>query len=70
MGDELETSERYRDRARDLRNLASNKSHSAIRDHLLSIADQYDRLAAMLVDIDATNVAVDRAAAMTPPKTT
>ena len=70
MSDDLETAARYRERAEGLRNLASDKTNLGIRNHLLSIAEQYDRLAAMLEDIDATNVAMERAAAMTSPKTT
>jgi hypothetical protein len=70
MSDDLDTAARYRQRANGLRNLASDKTNFAIRNHLLSIAEQYDRLAAMLEDIDATNVATERATAMTPPKTT
>ena len=65
MSDDLETAARYRQRAEGLRNLASDKTHFAIRNHLLSIAEQYDSLAAMLEDIDSTNVAMERAAAKT-----
>ena len=70
MSDDLETAARYRQHAEGLRNLASDKTHFAIRDHVLSIAEQYDHLAVMLEDIDTTNVAMERAAAMTAPKTT
>jgi len=70
MSDDLETAARYRERAEGLRNIASDTTNFAIRNHLLSIAERYDRLAAMLEDIDATNVAMERAAAMTAPRTT
>ena len=60
-----DTAARHRQSAEGLRNLASDKTAFAIRDRLLSIAEQYDRLAAMLEGIDAKNVAVERAAAMT-----
>ena len=56
---------RHRQSAEGLRNLASDKTVFAIRDRLLSIAEQYDRLATMLEDIDGTSVAIERAAAMT-----
>ena len=59
MSDDLDTAARYRQRAEGLRNLASDKTAFAICDQLLSIAEQYDRLAAMLEDIDATNVAME-----------
>ena len=70
MSYDLDTAARYRQRANGLRNLASDKNNFAIRSHLFSIAEQYDCLAAMLEDIDATNVAMERAAAITAPKTT
>ena len=60
-----DTAARHRLSAEGLRNLASDKTAFAIRDRLLSIAEQYDSLAAMLEGIDAKNVAVERAAAMT-----
>jgi hypothetical protein len=56
-------------RAEGLRNLANDKTAFAIRDQLLLIAEQYDRLAAMLEDIDATNVTMERSAALVLPIT-
>jgi hypothetical protein len=60
-----DTAARHRQSAEGLRNLASDKTVLAIRDRLLSIAEQYDRLATMLEGIDGTSVAIERAAAMT-----
>jgi len=70
MGDDLETAARFRQRAEGLRTLAADKTNFAIRNHLVAIAEQYERLAGILEDIDATNVVMARTAAMTPPKTT
>jgi len=55
---DLDTATRYRERAVRLRNIASDKTALAIRDQLLQIAGDYERLAAMLDDVDATNAAM------------
>ena len=52
MNDDLETAAQYRHRAEDLRDRAGDESNSAIRSHLLSIAETYERLAAALDDTD------------------
>ena len=67
MSDETDTASRYRQRAKGLRDTASNKSARGIRDQLLAIADTYERLAGELEAIDATNVAIEQAAALAMP---
>jgi hypothetical protein len=59
MSADLETASRYRKRAVGLRNIASDKAAFEIRNQLLQIADDYERLAAMLGDVDATNAAIE-----------
>ena len=58
MSADLDTATRYRERAVGLRNIASDKTALAIRDQLLQLAEDYERLAAMLDDVDATNAAM------------
>jgi hypothetical protein len=58
MSADLDTAIRYRKRAVGLRHIASGKTALAIRDQLLQIAKDYERLAAMLDDVDATNAAM------------
>jgi len=60
MSDEIDTAARYRQRAKGLRQIASDKSALGIRNQLLTLAEDYERLASMLEDIDATNVAMKR----------
>ena len=59
MSADLETASRYRKRAVGLRNIASDKAASEIRNQLLQIADDYERLAAILDDVDATDAALE-----------
>ena len=61
MSDEIDTATCYRQRAEGLRQIASDKTAFEIRNQLLSLAEDYEHLAAMLEDIDATNVAIERA---------
>ena len=60
MSADLDTAIRYRKRAVGLRNIASDKTAFAIRDQLLQIAEDYERLAAILDEVDATNSAMEK----------
>jgi hypothetical protein len=60
MSVDLETAIRYRKRAVGLRNIAGDKTALAIRDQLLQIAEDYERLAAILDEVDATNSAMEK----------
>ena len=60
MSADLDTATRYRARAVGLRNIASDKTAFAIRDQLLQIAKNYERLAAILDDVAATNAAMEK----------
>ena len=60
MSEDIDTAARYRQRAKGLRNIANDKTAFAIRDPLIRIADDYERLAIMLEDIDATNVTLKK----------
>ena len=64
MSDETDTAARYRERAERLRRIADDKTAREIRNHLLSLADTYERLATTLEDIDATNFAIETGAAL------
>jgi len=55
MSEELETAQRYRERAQELRIAAADKQHAFIRDNLLSIAETYDQVARTLENIDKSN---------------
>lgn len=60
ISDEIDTAARYRQRAEGLRQIASDRSPLGIRNHLLTVAEEYERQASLLEDIDATNVAMKR----------
>jgi hypothetical protein len=60
LGDELETATRYRGRAEGLRSIAEQKELSQSRTTLLNIAIVYERLAAELEAIHATNERLSR----------
>jgi hypothetical protein len=52
MSDDIDTAARYRQRAKGLRSIASDETTREIRNQLLTIAKDYERLAAMLEDIE------------------
>jgi hypothetical protein len=52
------------------RQIASDKTAFEIRNQLLSLAEDYERLAAMLEDIDATNIAIEGATISFRPRRT
>jgi len=56
MSDDIDIAARYHQCAKGLRSIASDETTREIRNQLLTIANDYDRLAAMLEDIDATNI--------------
>ena len=60
MSADLETASRYRKRAVGLRSIARDKTALEIRDQLLQIAEDYERLAAILDDVDATNATMEK----------
>ena len=53
MSDEIDTAARYRETAERLRRIADDKTAREIRNQMLTLADDYERLATMLEDIDA-----------------
>lgn len=59
MSADLETASRYRKRAVGLRSIARDKTALEIRDQLLQIAEDYERLAAILDDVD-TNATMEK----------
>ena len=60
MSADLEKARQYRERAEEIRIMASDKRGAAIRDSLQSIAATYDRLAQSLEAIDKTNRALEK----------
>jgi hypothetical protein len=52
MSEDRETATRYRQHAEELRVIAVHKTSAEIRGTLLSIADDYDRMAASLEAIE------------------
>jgi len=60
MSVELETAERYRSHAEELRIIAETDRHVETRRVLRGIADDYDRMAQTLEEIDRTNNSAGR----------
>jgi hypothetical protein len=60
MSFELDTAQRYRHRAEQLRTIAERECRGLIQDKLLKIAADYDRMASDLETIDASNQSVRR----------
>lgn len=60
MSEELDTANRYRVHAEELRVIAEQDRDTATRRMLLKVADDYDHMADTLVSIDKTNKAVRR----------
>ena len=60
MSEELDTAQRYRQRAEELRTIAADDKARANRTALLKIAADYERMADTLEAIDQTNRAIRR----------
>ena len=60
MSEEIDTANRYRVHAEELRVIAEQDRDSSTRRMLLKVADDYDHMAATLEAIDKTNKAVNR----------
>jgi hypothetical protein len=58
MSEELDTARRYRQRAEELRTIASDDEGGKNRETLLKIAKDYDQMAETLEAIDRTNRAI------------
>lgn len=60
MSEELDTANRYRQRAEELRIIAQDESSTDTRSTLWRIAEDYDRMAETLESIDRSNKAIAR----------
>jgi len=60
MSEELDTANRYRQRAEELRTIADDESVRETREALLKIAKEYVQMAETLEAIDQTNQAIKR----------
>ena len=62
MSDDIDASARYRQRAEELRTIASDKAALDVRNQLLALAEDYERLAFTHDAMDAMSMAMERAA--------
>jgi len=55
MGEELETAERFRTRAEEVRAIADEVRDRSVKQSLLKIAQDYEKMATALVAMDQSN---------------
>ena len=60
MTEELETAQRFRLRAEEVRTIAEDVRDKAIKESLIRIAADYDQMAATLVAIDESRATLNR----------
>jgi len=55
MAEELETAQRFRLRAEEVRTIAEEARDKVVKDSLLKVAEDYERMAESLTAIDESN---------------